>query len=152
MDVVNAPVLSLDAGEVQPETLTLDEFKGLVRQYMAADTWLKQAREHGREKRQLRDRLAETIAKFMERFELDEINSKDGRIRCKKVEVKPSTKKNDIKSRLEEVLQDTIADPTRRDEVIKRVFSPPAEEQDEENMVRQVTKLRRLKPLSSSST
>jgi hypothetical protein len=84
------------------ENITLDEFKQLVRKWLELDNFLKKAQEAVREKRKTRDQLSSQIVKFMIKYNIEDLNTKEGRIRCKVNSVKAPVNQKVIKQKLDD--------------------------------------------------
>lgn len=114
--------------------ISLEEFKGLVKQWIDCDNFIRRARELTREKRKLRDELNTTITRFMLQYNIEDLNTKEGRIRCKARTVKAPLSTKTVKGRLDEYFKN---DDHKREDVLHKVF-------EERETVQRVA-LRRLK-------
>lgn len=83
-----------------PENITLEEFKNYVKKWLDYDNFIKRAREVIREKRKSRDALSEVITKFMCKYNIEDLNTKEGRIRCKTSVVKAPVNQKIVKQRI----------------------------------------------------
>jgi len=119
---------------VNDENVTLEEFKGYVRKWLELDNFLRKAQETIREKRKVRDQLSQTIIKFMCKFNIEDLNTKEGRIRCKVGYVKAPVNQKVIKQRLSDYFGDK---EQQKNEVLSKIY--------EEREVSEKVSLRRLK-------
>lgn len=110
---------SQDIIVVPPENISLEEFKEYVKKYLELDNWLRKAQEVFREKKKAKDKLSEIITNFMIRYDIDDLNSKFGKISCKVKKVRqPVTQKN-IKDKITDYFKDK---PTECQNIIQTVF------------------------------
>jgi len=116
------------------ENITLEEFKGFVRKWLELDNFLKKAQETIREKRKLRDQLSQTIVKFMCKYNIEDLNTKEGRIRCKVGYVKTPVNQKVVKQRLTDYFGDKEQE---KNEIISKIY--------DEREVNEKVSLRRLK-------
>lgn len=119
---------------VLPENITLEEFRTYVKKYLELDNYIKKAREIIREKRKQKDKLSEVISKFMIKFNIEDLKTKDGCIRCKVGYVKAPVNQKAIKDKITDYFKNN---ENECKEVIHKVF-------EEREKVEKVS-LRRLK-------
>lgn len=117
-----------------PDNITLEEFRSYVKRYLELDNYIKKAREVIRDKRKQKDKLSEIISKFMIKFNIEDLNTKDGRIRCKVAQVKAPVNQKVIKEKITDYFKNN---ENECKEIIHKVF-------DEREKVEKVC-LRRLK-------
>jgi hypothetical protein len=110
-----------DSSLAVPENITLEDFKEYVRKYIELDTWIKKAAEILREKKKNRDKLSETITKFMIRYDIEDLNvSNAGKIRCKIRQVKQACSQKIIKEKITDYFKE---DTNQCREIIQKVFN-----------------------------
>lgn len=119
---------------VIPENITLEEFRSYVKRYLELDNYIKKAREVIRDKKKQKDKLSEIISKFMIKFNIEDLNTKDGRIRCKVGYVKSPVNQKVIKEKITDYFKNN---ENECKEIITKVF-------EERDKVEKVS-LRRLK-------
>jgi hypothetical protein len=125
---------SSDVGEA-PNNQALDEFKSQVRMWMDLDNEVKQLTQFVKEKKVLQKKLSESILHFMSQYNIEDLNTRDGKLRYKVSQVKPPVKKAVVKERLLEYFDDK----TKGEQVAKQIF-------DNEGVEKvQKVSLRRLK-------
>lgn len=117
-----------------PENITLEEFKNFVKKWLEYDNFIKKAQEVIRDKRKTRDKISEIITKFMIKYNIDDLNTKEGRIRCKTTYKKVPANKKEVEKRITDYFQ---CDPNKKQEIISKIF-------EEKERVEKVG-LRRLK-------
>lgn len=127
----NALVLYND---IVPENLSLDEFKVYVKKWFEYDNFIKKAKELIKEKRQARDKLSTVISKFMCKYELEDINTKDGRIRCKTTTVKAPVSQKVVKEKISDYFK---GNENQKNDILHKIY-------DDREQVEKVS-LRRLK-------
>lgn len=86
-----------------PDNASLEEFKNQVRIWIELDNNIKKIKQDINEKNNIKKELTNQILRFMIRFNIEDLNTKDGsklRYKVSQVKVKPST--TDIKNRMSE--------------------------------------------------
>lgn len=117
-----------------PENITLEEFKNFVKKWLEYDNFIKKAQDVIKEKKVLRDKLSEVITKFMIKYNIEDLNTKEGRIRCKQTTKKTPVSQKIVKQRITDYFS---TDEERRVEILSKVF-------EDRDKIEQVS-LRRLK-------
>jgi hypothetical protein len=129
----NALVLAgTDAATDVP--VSIDQFREYVRKWMELDNTVKKAQILIREKRKQRDALSIAISKFMCKYDIEDLNTKEGRIRCKVTQVKAPLNQKVVKEKIASIFQ---GDEEKSNQIIKKLY-------DERDTVQKVS-LRRLK-------
>ena len=121
-----------------PSGMSLDEFKRHVRLWMDMDNEIKATLATVKEKKKVQGVLTEKILAFMTRYNIEDLNTRDGKLRYRVSRVKPSVRQKQIKERLQDCFKDN---PDMAAKVLSEVFK---EEGQEDNVVERPT-LRRLK-------
>jgi hypothetical protein len=83
-----------------PEDISLDEFKNYVKKWLEYDNFIKKAQALIKEKKKSRDMLSTVITKFMCKYDIEDLNTKEGRIRCKTLMVKEPVSQKMIKEKI----------------------------------------------------
>ena len=96
------------------ENITLDELKGYVKKWLEHDNFVKRAKEAIKEKKKVQDKLTQVITKFMCKYDIEDLNTKEGRIRCKTQVVKAPISQRTIKQK--------ITDYFKENEYVKEDF------------------------------
>lgn len=118
------------------EDISMDQFKELVKKWIEIDNGIKKATEIIKERKIVRDKLSQIISNFMFKYNIEDLNTKDGvKIRCKVSNVKKPINKNFITDKISEIFAE---DEKKKDEIIKKIY-------EEERGVIQKVGLRRLK-------
>jgi hypothetical protein len=91
-----------------PDDISLDEFKNQVKMWMQIDSEIKQINIHIKEKRKVQRMLTERILAFMSRYNIEDLNTKEGKLRYKTTYVQPNVKKTDVKKKLLEVAGEDV--------------------------------------------
>ena len=97
------------------EEVSLEEFKLLVKKWVEIDSYCKKLTDALREKKQQKDKLSETITKFMCKYNIEDLNTKDGRIRCKTSVVRAPVSQKEIQSQI-------IALAPNGSEIVQKIF------------------------------
>lgn len=84
----------------------LDEFKNNVKQWLELDNQLKRLAAAAKERRIKKTDINLKILDFMGRFNIEDLNTKDGVIRYRKTFVKEPLSQKLIKTKLEELFKD----------------------------------------------
>jgi len=115
-------------------SMSLEEFKEHVKRYMEIDNWIKKAQDIMKEKKKQKLELSEIITKFMIRYDIDDLNSKFGKISCKTKHIKAPISQKKIKEKISEYYRDNT---NECHQLIKTVF--------DDRPVVEKTSLRRIK-------
>jgi len=121
-----------------PNNMMLDEFKHQVKMWMELDNQLKKLAQIMKEKRDVQKALTQKILAFMTRFNIEDLNTKEGKLRYKVVRSKPALREKTIKQKLEEYFHQH--DPSLGERVMSTVF--------QEKPVVEKVALRRLKSVN----
>ena len=116
------------------ENITLEEFKEYVRKWFELDNVIKKAQEAIKERKIARDKLSMMISKFMCKYDIEDLNTKEGRIRCKVSHVKAPINQKVIKEKITDYFKH---DESKQQEIMTKIY--------EERDVVQKVSLRRLK-------
>lgn len=88
-----------------PDRAVLDEFKNQVRMWIDVDNNVRKLKQAARERNLIKKQLSEKILTFMAKYNIEDLNTKDGsRLRFKVTTVKEPLTANKIKERLQENL------------------------------------------------
>ena len=88
------------------ENISLEEFKNYVKKWLEMDNFVKRAKEAIREKKKIQDKLTQVITKFMCKYNIEDLNTKEGRIRCKTLVVKAPVSQKVIKQKMTDYFKD----------------------------------------------
>jgi hypothetical protein len=105
-----------------PNTEHLEVFKQNVKLWIELDNQCKKLSQLAREKKTVQRALTERILTFMTRYNIEDLNTKDGKLRYKVMRVKPTIKQKTIKQKLNEYFSDN---PELGEKVMKTVFEEP---------------------------
>jgi hypothetical protein len=83
-----------------PDNVALEEFKHQVRLWMEIDNQIKKFNQVIKEKKTVQRVLTDKILGFMSRYNIEDLNTKEGKLRYKVSYTKPSVKKTSIKEKL----------------------------------------------------
>ena len=117
-----------------PENISLADFKNFVKKWLEYDNFIKKARDLIKEKKKQRDELTQVITKFMCKYNIEDLNTKEGRIRCKTAVVKAPVSQKVVKQRITDYFKDN---QNQCEEVLHKIY-------EEREQVEKVS-LRRLK-------
>lgn len=84
----------------------LEEFKDNVKQWLDLDNQLKRLAAASKERRKKKNDINLRILEFMGKFNIEDLNTKDGIIRYRKTFVKEPLSQKTIKAKLEELFKD----------------------------------------------
>lgn len=117
-----------------PENISIEDFSNLVKKWIEIDNWLKKTQETAKQKRKQKDKLSEVITHYMCKYNIEDLNTSEGKIRCKVRYVKSGLNQKMVKQRITELFKDN---EQKGDAIISKIF-------DEREKVERVS-LRRLK-------
>lgn len=103
-----------------PDNIALDEFKHQVKMWIDVDNQIKQLSQSVREKKVIQRALTDKILAFMAKYNVEDLNTKEGTLRYKVTHSKPSVKTNDVKSKLYNYFEH---DKETAEKVVQAVFS-----------------------------
>ena len=89
-----------ETGLVAAEAISLEDFKNFVKKWLEIDSYIKKAQDIVKEKKKQRNKLAEVITKFMNKYNIEDLNTKEGRIRCKTTYVKTPMSQKEMKEKI----------------------------------------------------
>ena len=98
------------SGQELPDGGALDEFKNQVRIWMELDNSIKQLQQLSRERRAFKKQLTDKILEFMSRYNIDDLNTKDGRLLYKMKYVRAPLPQRAIRERIESELNKEVPD------------------------------------------
>lgn len=104
-----------------PSTEELDQFKNKVRTWMEIDNTVKKLRGVIRERNSAKAELTKSILEFMAKFNIEDLNTKEGKLRYKVSNVKPPQSKQKLKEKLIEHYSPEM----NAEDLAKLVFDSP---------------------------
>jgi hypothetical protein len=107
-----------------PGGMNLEEFKHQVKLWMEIDNQIKSATAIVKDKKKVQSVLTEKILAFMTRYNIEDLNTRDGKLRYKVTRLKPSVRQKQIKDRIGDCFKD---DPETAERVMKEVFDTNTE-------------------------
>ena len=125
-------VVQVTAEEGMPNSL--EQFKEYVRAWLELDNTIKKAQKFIKEKRTQRDQLSNAISRFMCKYDIEDLHTKEGRIRCKVMQVKAPVNQKVVKEKISNMFN---GDAEKSQEILKKIY-------EERDVVEKVS-LRRLK-------
>jgi hypothetical protein len=102
-----------------PDPVDLENFKQQVRTWVELDSSMKKLQAAIKERRSYKKMLTDKILAFMDRYNIEDLNTKEGRLRYNVVYVKPALSQKDIKSKLEQYF---ASDAVTGQNVVSAVF------------------------------
>jgi hypothetical protein len=117
-----------------PENISVEDFSNLVKKWIEIDNWLKKQQEIAKQKRKQKDKISEIITHYMCKYNIEDLNTSEGKIRCKVRYVKSGINQKVVKQRITELFKDN---EEHGDAIISKIFN-------EREKVERVS-LRRLK-------
>jgi phosphotransferase system IIB component len=85
-----------------PDNVILEEFKNQVRLWMDIDNQIAKLQQAAKERKSVKKQLTDKILRFMGKYNIEDLNTKDGKLRYRVSNVKQAVSKSDIKQRLVE--------------------------------------------------
>ena len=105
-----------------PTNEELEDFKNQVRIWLELDNTLRKLKAAVKERQAAKRELTDRILDFMGRYNIEDLNTRDGKLRYKVVSVKEPLTQNVIKSRIKEKIQSGSVSDTDPDVVVADVF------------------------------
>lgn len=97
--------------------LMLEEFKKNVQNWMTYDNQMKRLAAASKQLKQKKKELNEKILDFMSKYNIEDLNTKEGVIRYKKTYIKQPLTQKLIKERLNDIFKDNETDLERINEI-----------------------------------
>lgn len=116
------------------ENISLEEFREYVRKWLELDNNIKKAQEVIRERKKVRDKLSMVISGFMCKYNIEDLNTKEGRIRCKVSTVRAPVNQKVIKQKISDYF---VNDEDKQVAILSKIY-------EDRDKVEKVS-LRRLK-------
>jgi hypothetical protein len=89
-----------------PDNISIEDFSNLVKKWIEIDNWIKKSQEAARQKKKQKDKLTEVITHYMSRYNIEDLNTSEGKIRCKVRHVKSGVNQKVVKEKINEFLKD----------------------------------------------
>lgn len=103
-----------------PENISIEDFSNLVKKWIELDNWIKKSQELAKQKRKQKDKLSEVITHYMTRYNIEDLNTSEGKIRCKVRYVKSGVNQKVVKEKIAELLKD---DEEQCNTLITKIFN-----------------------------
>lgn len=116
---VTTPSISSSLPTELPDNISIEDFSTLVKKWIEIDNWLKKSQEIMKEKRKQKDKLKEVITHYMTKYNIEDLNTSEGKIRCKVQYVKSGVNQKVVKEKIVDFLKD---DETSRDTLLQKIF------------------------------
>jgi hypothetical protein len=100
-DESNALVLS-----ELPDNITIEEFTNIAKKWIEMDNWLKKYQEMAKQKRKQKDKLTQVITHYMTKYNIEDLNTTEGKICCKVRQVKSGVNQKVVKQKITEIFKD----------------------------------------------
>ena len=101
-----------------PSVEDLEDFKNCVKIWMELDANVKKMQTLIKERNQIKKDVTKKILAFMSRFNIEDLNTKEGKLRYKVTQVKAPLSQKEIKDKLEKTYKQGIS----VDELTEKVF------------------------------
>lgn len=93
--------------------ITMEDFRKILDKYYQVDNYLKKLKTVGQEKKKQKENLTKIITCFMDKYQIEDINTNGGRIRFKRSFVKVQPSKKEIRNKLEMMLIDNSSEKNK---------------------------------------
>ncbi len=116
------------------DNISLEEFRNIVKKWLEFDNAIKRMQETIRERRKSQEKLSEVITRFMCKYNIEDLNTKEGRIRCKTCVKKTPVNQKVVKQKISDYFG---PDNEKKEQILSKIY----EDRDKKEIV----SLRRLK-------
>jgi hypothetical protein len=96
----------IDAFNELPDNISIEDFTTLVQKWIELDNWLKKSQEIMKEKRKQKDKLKIVITHYMSKYNIEDLNTSEGKIRCKVQYVKSGVNQKVVKNKILDFMKD----------------------------------------------
>ena len=103
-----------------PDNISIEDFTTLVQKWIELDNWLKKSQEIMKEKRKQKDKLKSVITHYMSKYNIEDLNTSEGKIRCKVQYVKSGVNQKVVKNKILDFMKD---DEEQCNALITKIFS-----------------------------
>ena len=107
-----------------PSVDDLEDFKNCVRIWMEVDANIKKMQVLIKERNVLKKEVTKKILAFMSRFNIEDLNTKEGKLRYKVTQVKAPLSQKDIKDKIEKTYKHGISVNELTEKVFERQVIP----------------------------
>lgn len=88
-----------------PDNISIEDFTNLVQKWIEIDNWLKKSQDIMKEKRKQKDKLKQVITHYMSKYNIEDLNTSEGKIRCKVQYVKSGVNQKVVRNKIVEFMQ-----------------------------------------------
>jgi hypothetical protein len=88
------------------EDISLAEFKSILKKWLEFDNFIKKAKIAIKEKSLAQNKLTEVITTYMDKYDIEDINTSEGKIKFKKSVSKSPISQKKVKETINEYLKD----------------------------------------------
>lgn len=103
-----------------PDNISIEDFTILVQKWIELDNWIKKSQDIMKEKRKQKDKLKEVITHYMSKYNIEDLNTSEGKIRCKVQYVKSGVNQKVVKNKIVEFMQN---DEEQCNALITKIFN-----------------------------
>jgi hypothetical protein len=96
----------IDGFNELPDNISIEDFTTLVQKWIELDNWLKKSQEIMKEKRKQKDKLKHVITHYMSKYNIEDLNTSEGKIRCKVQYVKSGVNQKVIKNKIVDFMRE----------------------------------------------
>jgi hypothetical protein len=89
-----------------PDNITIEDFTNLAKKWIEMDNWLKKYQEMAKQKRKQKDKLTQVITHYMTKYNIEDLNTTEGKICCKVRQVKSGMNQKVVKQKITEIFKD----------------------------------------------
>lgn len=107
-----------------PTSGELEDFKNFVRVWMEMDDTIKKLQVILKEKKMVKQELSYKILEFMSKYNIEDLNTKDGKLRYKVTRVKVPLSQNSVKNKI----VSTFSPGMKPQELVDKVFERETKE------------------------
>lgn len=104
------------AGLIKVEDITLEQFKNYVKAWLDAEAYIRKAKQLVKEKKKVKNKLSEIIVRFMSKYNIEDLNTKEGRIRYKTTYIKKPVTQKELKEKVQKLV------PENKQKYVNKIF------------------------------
>lgn len=102
----NVEMMAIVPVQELPDNITIEDFTNLAKKWIEHDNWLRKYQELAKQKRKQKEKLTQIITHYMTKYNIEDLNTTEGKICCKVRHVKSGVNQKVVKEKITEIFKD----------------------------------------------